>query len=125
VEDPSRQTTRAASGEPLLVTVREAARLLALGRSTVYELIAAGQLPTIHIGRSVRIRVDDLRALIDREDRADGAVAGPVEHRDLPVTRACRAASKSRMRPTTVSLWHALDCFGWPWPGPSSRCPAR
>jgi excisionase family DNA binding protein len=51
-------------GEPLLVTVREAARLLALGRSTVYELIARGQLPTVHIGRSVRIRVADLETLV-------------------------------------------------------------
>jgi excisionase family DNA binding protein len=75
VEDRSSETPAGGSSEPLLVTVREAARLLALGRSTVYELIAAGRLPTIHIGRSVRIRVEDLRALIDRDPRADGAVA--------------------------------------------------
>ena len=64
----------ARAGEPMLVTVREAARLLALGRSTVYELIAAGRLPTVHIGRSVRIRPADLRALIDADDRDAAAM---------------------------------------------------
>jgi excisionase family DNA binding protein len=51
---------------PILVTACEAARLLALGRSTVYGLIAAGEIPTVHIGRSMRIAVADLEALVER-----------------------------------------------------------
>jgi excisionase family DNA binding protein len=74
MDDQTRVPDRGAASAPLLVTVREAARLLALGRSTVYELIAAGHLPTIHIGRSVRIRVADLEALVDRNaDRPSAA----------------------------------------------------
>ena len=62
-------------GEPLLVTVREAGRLLAIGRTTVYELIGSGQLPTIHIGRSVRIRVVDLEALVASRTAANPTAA--------------------------------------------------
>lgn len=42
---------------PLLLTVVEAARLLGVGRSTAYELLAAGQLESVHIGRSRRVPV--------------------------------------------------------------------
>jgi excisionase family DNA binding protein len=41
--------------EPLLLRPTEAARLLGISRSNLYELLAAGEIPTIHIGRSVRI----------------------------------------------------------------------
>lgn len=35
---------------PLLLTVVEAAAMLGVGRTTAYELIAAGQLQVVHIG---------------------------------------------------------------------------
>ncbi len=40
---------------PLLLTVRQAATLLAVSRSKAYELIAAGELEVVHIGRSARV----------------------------------------------------------------------
>jgi excisionase family DNA binding protein len=40
---------------PLLVSVRDAAALLGIGRTTVYELIAAGELEAVHIRRAVRV----------------------------------------------------------------------
>ncbi len=40
-----------AESERLLLTVLEAAERLAVGRSTVYELTAAGELEVVHIGR--------------------------------------------------------------------------
>ncbi len=40
---------------PLLLTVVEAARLLGVGRSTAYELLASGELESVHIGRSRRV----------------------------------------------------------------------
>ena len=43
------------SDDRLLLTVREAASRLGIGRSTAYELIAAGDLETVHIGRACRI----------------------------------------------------------------------
>jgi excisionase family DNA binding protein len=50
----------------LLVTIPEAARILAVGRSTVYELIGSGQLATVHIGRAVRVPVEELRDFVTR-----------------------------------------------------------
>lgn len=47
--------------EPLLVRPSEAATLLGIGRSKLYELLAAGELPVVRIGRSVRIPVEGLR----------------------------------------------------------------
>ena len=41
--------------EPLLLKATEAGKLLGLGRSKVFAMVAAGELPSVRIGRSVRI----------------------------------------------------------------------
>jgi excisionase family DNA binding protein len=64
----------AATPFPLVVAIRDAARMLAVGRTTLYELIASGQLATIHIGRAVRIPVDDLRTFVN--SRSEAALSG-------------------------------------------------
>lgn len=66
-------TVPATSPDPsaaLLLRVTEAARLLGVSRTTLYQLIAAGEIPVVRIGRSVRIvrselerRVQSLTAL--------------------------------------------------------------
>jgi excisionase family DNA binding protein len=40
---------------PLLLKIPEAARLLGIGRTTLYQLVARGEVPVLRIGRSVRI----------------------------------------------------------------------
>jgi excisionase family DNA binding protein len=45
---------------PLLVNAKEAARLLGIGRTTLYELINAGAITPVHIGRCVRFPVAEL-----------------------------------------------------------------
>ena len=50
----------------LLVTVPEAAERLSIGRSKFYELISAGEIPVIHIGRSVRVSVRAVEAYAAR-----------------------------------------------------------
>jgi excisionase family DNA binding protein len=55
---------------PLLVTIPQAAQLLAVGRSTIYELIWNHELEPIHIGRSVRLTIDDLEDYIQRKRAA-------------------------------------------------------
>jgi excisionase family DNA binding protein len=42
----------------VLLTVKQAARVLNVGRSTVYQLIADGRLDVVHIGSSTRVPVD-------------------------------------------------------------------
>lgn len=48
----------------LLVTVNEAARMLSVGRTAVYQLMWSGDLTAIHIGRSVRLRVDQVEDFV-------------------------------------------------------------
>jgi len=50
---------------PWLYTVPEAADVLRLSVRTVRRLIAQQKIPTIHIGRAVRIREEALRAFIE------------------------------------------------------------
>ena len=50
----------------LLLTPAEAAELLGLGRSTVYELLASGDLESVCIGRARRIPHDALLAYVGR-----------------------------------------------------------
>jgi excisionase family DNA binding protein len=49
----------------LLVTIPEAAVVLAVGRTTIYQLIWSGQLTPIHIGRSVRLALEELEYFVD------------------------------------------------------------
>ncbi len=48
----------------LLLTVKEAAYVLRVGRTTLYRLMKIGDLPGLYVGRSVRFRTRDLRAFI-------------------------------------------------------------
>ena len=51
---------------PMLVTIPEAGAILGLSRTTMYELIGAGDIEVIHIGRAARVPVDSLAGFIDR-----------------------------------------------------------
>ena len=51
--------------EKLLLTVREAADVLSVSRSRVYELIYAVQLESVKIGRSRRVALASVRLLAD------------------------------------------------------------
>jgi excisionase family DNA binding protein len=50
----------------LLLTVAEAAQRLGISRSRMYELIAAGQIDTLHIGRLHKVPVEALEAFVKR-----------------------------------------------------------
>ncbi len=49
----------------MLLTVEEAATVLGVGRSLMFELIASGQVDSVRVGRLRRLRPDDLRAYVD------------------------------------------------------------
>jgi excisionase family DNA binding protein len=51
---------------PTLVSVVDAAAALGIGRSKMYELIAAGEIEVVHIGRSVRVPVEEIDEFVDR-----------------------------------------------------------
>lgn len=56
--------------EPLLVRVEEAARILSLSRSTIYEMMDAGELPSVRRGAARRIPVAALRAWVAQHTQA-------------------------------------------------------
>jgi len=59
-----------ASGEqPILFTIEEAARLLRLSRTTLYELMWTDQLVPIRIGRRIRFTRACLEQLIEELSR--------------------------------------------------------
>lgn len=49
--------------EPILISVAEASDALGLGRSKTYELISAGKLESVNIGRRRLVRVSSVLAL--------------------------------------------------------------
>lgn len=58
----------AAALSPLLYRIPQVAQLLALGRSTVYELIQRGDLPVVRVGRAVRVRAADLNEWVRTQE---------------------------------------------------------
>ena len=51
--------------ERLLFTAEEAAEVLGLGRTKVYELMASGRLLSVTIGTCRRVPADALRSYVD------------------------------------------------------------
>jgi excisionase family DNA binding protein len=54
------------------VTVGEVARQLRVSNMTVYRLINAGEIPALRIGRSYRLRVEDVDAYLAARYTAAG-----------------------------------------------------
>jgi excisionase family DNA binding protein len=53
--------------EPICVRVNDAARMIGIGRTKLYELIATGELETVKIGKATRITTASLHALVERQ----------------------------------------------------------
>jgi excisionase family DNA binding protein len=52
--------------DPICVKINDAARMIGVGRTKLYELIAANQLEVVKLGKSTRITTASLRALVLR-----------------------------------------------------------
>ena len=72
------ETTGKADGDRRLVTIAGAARLLALGRNTVYRLIMTGRLDTVDLNGVKRITMRSIHAFINGERPANDATAALV-----------------------------------------------
>ncbi len=78
--------------ETLLLNAEETAKLLGLGRTKVYEMLAAGELPVIRIGRSVRV---------PRAALADWIAGRTLATDDLVFTGGIdNAQTRLKLRPT-------------------------
>lgn len=79
--------------EKLLLTPPEAAALIGIGRTRVYDLIARGVLPSLRIGRSVRVPVEGLREWIEFQRAANG---NEIDNANRPRTQDTSHARKGR-----------------------------
>ena len=73
---------------PMLLRAEEAARLLSLGRSTVFAMLATGELPSVRIGRAVRVPRVALEAWIRArtEHRAEEQLpSAAIENAAMPI----------------------------------------
>lgn len=61
----------------LLLRVEEAALRLGIGRTSLYQLISAGEVESIQIGGLRRVPVPCLQEYVDRLRQRSGAAAGP------------------------------------------------
>ncbi len=64
--------------EQLLLTTVQAARVLGIGRTTVYQLIKDGDLHPVHIARSCRISWAELERYVARLEAGDRPPPPPV-----------------------------------------------
>ncbi|MFK7917141.1 MAG: helix-turn-helix domain-containing protein [Ilumatobacter sp.] len=64
IHSTSNRHTSAAPVGPLLVNVTQAAQILCVSRSSIYQLIWTDQLMPIRIGRSVRFSIEQLERFI-------------------------------------------------------------
>ena len=65
------QRVQPIESRPRFVTVGEVAGQLRVSNMTVYRLVQSGQLPAVRVGRSYRIREEDLdRYLADQYNQA-------------------------------------------------------
>ena len=58
--------------ERLLLTVEEAARRLGIGRTLAWRLVRSGDLPSIRLGRLVRVPQSALQVWLDRRSNGTG-----------------------------------------------------
>ena len=53
--------------EPICVKVNDAARMIGVGRTKLYELIADGEVETVKLGKSTRVITASLHRLVMRQ----------------------------------------------------------
>jgi len=57
--------------KPILVSINEAAKLLGLGRTSIYALINEGKLETSQIGRRNLVKVASIEELANPKNKAE------------------------------------------------------
>lgn len=55
--------------DKLMLRVKETAESLGVSRAKAYELIAAGEIPSVRLGGSVRVPVEALRTWVDSQTK--------------------------------------------------------
>lgn len=88
---------------PLLVDAKQAAQLLGIGRTTLYELIKAGAVVPVHIGRCVRFSVAELERFVANGCAVD--VDSPPTPRPDQVRTRSRSSRRAASHDLTLRLF--------------------
>ena len=54
-----------------LLSVQEVSEVLGIGRSWVYQQIRSGEMPSVHLGGSVKVKREDLEQYIEKHRRSE------------------------------------------------------
>jgi excisionase family DNA binding protein len=113
-DPPTKVASYDMENQPLTLTVEQAAKVLGIGRSTAYELVHTGAIPSLRLGRRIVVPVARLAALLGMpapnvahaED-----VSGPADHRPVaPMSRISTDESLSSLAETrATSVRHSHD----------------
>lgn len=57
--------------EPICVRINDAARMIGVGRTKLYELISSGELEAVKIGKATRVTTVSLNELVKRRSATD------------------------------------------------------
>ena len=66
-------------GDARLLSVQEVSEELGMGRSWVYNQIRSGELPSVQLGGTVKIKRQDLEGYIQRQHRSSSFKVGEQE----------------------------------------------
>lgn len=89
---------------PLTVTVEEAAKLLGIGRSTAYELIHTGDIPSLRLGRRLVVPVSQIatRLGVDHDAIWATLTVSSVSVPPISGQRIARSRRGKSSRPPTL-----------------------
>lgn len=84
---------------PATVSVTEAAEILGVGRDAAYKGVQEGQIPSLRLGRQIRIPTSKLRDLLGLRDTSDG----PVGAKDAPSQMSFEVSGSITLTPKEES----------------------
>jgi excisionase family DNA binding protein len=90
------------SEHPLTLTVEQAAKVLGIGRSTAYELVHTGDIPSLRLGRRIVVPVAPLAARLGVDP---GGISSPAEAARTDSLAAPRKPSVASTRPADATLF--------------------
>jgi excisionase family DNA binding protein len=77
----------------ILFRASEVSEVAGIGKSKVYELIAAGVIPSVRIGKCVRVPADRLREWIEQLQASDPTKTEPRTRKSTKLSPSCDALS--------------------------------
>src|SRR5215218_8800491 len=73
------QSSQSRDGDHRLLSVQEVSEQLGMGRSWVYNQIRSGELPSVQLGGTVKIKREDLEGYFQKQHRSSTFKAGEQE----------------------------------------------